>query len=147
MLKKVKDLTVEELINLGKVDNVRNLTITIDGSDDTNKHFDVNIGGVGYGRKLFLDDEITLTEIGKLSYIFIVKLNHQYGLVRFVDKNDTVIQTISVDMLPDVSTNLYSEIVEYNELLPTNNPYRDEVVACIKFKTRTKEELLRIRDK
>ena len=56
--KKVKDLTVEELINLGKADNVRQLRIVIDGSNDKNKHWEVNIGGVEYGRWLFLEDEI-----------------------------------------------------------------------------------------
>lgn len=60
MKKKVKDLTVEELMELGKQDKVRNLEITIDGSDHTNKHFDVKIGGVGYGRNLFLEDEIEI---------------------------------------------------------------------------------------
>ena len=45
-----------------------------------------------------------------------------------------------------ISTNFYPELVEYKELLPTDNPYKDEVVACIKFVEHTKEELKGIRD-
>ena len=62
MLKKVKELTVEELLMLGKADNVRGLTITIDGTDNPNKHFDVNIGGTFYGRRLLLEDEVVVPE-------------------------------------------------------------------------------------
>lgn len=56
--KKVKDLTVEELINLGKADNIRQLRIVIQDPNTRNKHWDVNIGGIEYGRRLFLEDEI-----------------------------------------------------------------------------------------
>ena len=65
MPKKVKELTVEELLMLGKADNVRGLIITINGTDDPNKHFDVNIGGTFYGRRLFLEDEVEVPEVEK----------------------------------------------------------------------------------
>lgn len=60
MLKKVKDLTVEELIMLGKTENVKNLRITIQDPNTENKHWDVCIGGTFYGRELFLDDEVEI---------------------------------------------------------------------------------------
>lgn len=62
MLKKVKKLTIEELMGLGKVDNVRNLRITIQDPNTENKRWDVIIGGMGYQRKLFLEDEVEVEE-------------------------------------------------------------------------------------
>jgi len=152
MLKKVKDLTVEELINLGKADNVRNLEITIDGSNHTNKHFDVKIGGVGYGRTLFLDDkiEVSTTEykrLDPLSYVLIYRVHYTYGKVAFVDKNDVAIQTTDVDKLTNISTRFYDLLVEYEELLPTDNRYRDEIVARIKFVDCTKAQLIEMTDR
>lgn len=61
MLKKVKDLTVEELIMLGKQENVRNLRISIQNPNTENKRWDVHIGGTFYGRELFLDDEVEVS--------------------------------------------------------------------------------------
>lgn len=60
IIKKVRECTVEDLITLGKQDNVRNLHIVIDGSNDDNKHFDVQICGTFYGRKLWLEDEVEI---------------------------------------------------------------------------------------
>ena len=152
MLKKVKDLTVEELINLGKQDNVRNLEITIDGSNHTNKHFDVKIGGVGYGRTLFLEDEIEVPNkerqlLDPLSYVLTYRMHYTYGKVAFVDKNDVAIQTTDVDKLTNISTRFYDLLVEYEELLPTDNSYRDEIVARIKFVDHTMAQLIEIKNK
>lgn len=57
-MKKVEDLTVKELISLGRKNNVHNLRIVIDGSDKENKLFDVEICGTGYGWKLMLEDVV-----------------------------------------------------------------------------------------
>ncbi len=150
MLKKVKELTVEELMELGKADNVRNLRITIQDPNTENKHWDVIIGGTGYQRKLFLEDEVEVPDkktkqLDPLSYVLTYRMHYQYGRVEFLDRNDRIIQIINIDDLTKISVDFYSEKVEYKELLPTDNPYRDEIVACIKFVDRTKEELLRIK--
>ena len=150
MLKKVKELTVEELIDLGKADNVRNLRITIQDPNTENKHWDVIIGGTGYQKKLFLEDEVEVPDmktkqVYKLSYVLIYMFHHQYGLVEFLDRNDNIIQVVGVDNLTNISTDFYSEMVEYKELLPTDNPYRKELVACIKFVDHTVEELRKMK--
>lgn len=136
MLKKVKDLTVEELINLGKQDNVRNLEITIDGSNHTNKHFDVKIGGVGYGRTLFLEDEIEVSNtentehkrLDSLSYVLTYRVHYEYGKVAFVDKNDVAIQTTDVDK--------WHETIEQalQELYAIKNSKPSEAMKCLEKK-------------
>lgn len=146
MLKKVKQLTVEELMGLGKVDNVRNLRITIQDPNTENKRWDVIIGGTCYQRKLFLDDEVevpdkTTKQVYKLSYVLIYMVHHQYGRVEFLDRNDNIIRVMDVDNLSNVSSKFYSEMVEYTEFLPTDNPYREELVARIKFVDHTTKEL------
>jgi len=145
VLKKVKELTVEELLILGKADNVRELRITINGTDNPNKHFDVNIGGVNYGRRLFLEDEVDIPEISNLSYIFLFRLKHHYGKVKFVDKDNELLQITYIRDIPNIAIDFYHERVEYTELLPIDNPYNDEVVACIKFMDKTKEDLKNMR--
>ena len=76
-----------------------------------------------------------------LSYVLLFKVKHQYGKVKFVDKNNQLIQVVDVKDTSNISTKFYEYSVQYNELLPTDNPYSDEVVSCIKFVDYTKDEL------
>lgn len=69
----------------------------------------------------------------ELSGVFIWEQHYQYGKFKFIDKNDAVIQVMDVDNLPRVSTDFYECTVIYEELLPYSNPYKDEIVATIKF--------------
>lgn len=137
VIKKVRECTVEDLIALGKADNVSNLRITIDGSNNENKHFDVNIGGTFYGRKLFLDDEveIEINNIVKttLADVLLHRAKHQYGIIHFYDKNETLFQEINVRSLSNIGQSFYNCKVEYEELKPTDNPYLNVVVANIRF--------------
>ena len=59
-IKQVKDCTVEDLLKLGRQDNVRNLSVVIADPEDERRHFDVQICGTFYGRKLWLNDEVEI---------------------------------------------------------------------------------------
>lgn len=77
VMKKVKNLTVTELLSLGRNDDVRNLEIVIRDSKEENKHFDVNIGGTFYGRRLFFDDYVEI-EID-CNYPYMVEVDYEDG--------------------------------------------------------------------
>lgn len=82
-----------------------------------------------------------MNNICKLSYALIYLEHHTYGKIRFIDKNDEFIQNVEV-LNTNISPNFYDCDVEYKELLPTSNPYPDEVVSQIKFIDLNKQELI-----
>ena len=82
----------------------------------------------------------------ELSTVFIWNQHYQYGKFKFVDKNDKLIQITDLYDLPNVSTNFYNCTVLYEELLPYNNPYKDEIVATIKFVDYDLNELKRMKE-
>lgn len=148
VIKKVRECTVEDLIALGKADNVSNLRITIDGSNNENKHFDVNIGGAFYGRKLFLDDEVEveIKDVVKTTLLDVLKnrATHQYGKIKFLDKNNLLLFEMFVKNTFKISPAFYNYSVEYEELVPTNNAHLNELVAIVRFVDLTDEQIKRM---
>ena len=63
----------------------------------------------------------------------LLHLNHNCGIVKFLDKNFVTIQFLDVDDITKIGTKFYNHLIEFEYLKQENMCYPDDIVAVIRF--------------